>query len=340
MRVRLLLAVAFTVLSSGQRVALADDPPPSPPPPAPAPPVEETPRGFVGFTPWPAALTPAPARERFGITATKGAIVQAVVAGGPAEKAGLKVADVIVKYAGKDVPEVDVGPDATTEEKQAAVRSFREAFAKISSAVKVGDAVEIVVEREGGPVTLEAKAVDRATIESLQAPPAEPKPPEPPPEPKVEEPKAESRGFIGFAMAPVRLFPPEDREKLKISASKGVVAYQVVPDSPAAKAGLKNGDVVVRYATHEVPAFEDLDPEDPETAKAWEEALTKMIVGIKPGDEVEICVEREGKIVTLKATAVDQATIQKLRAAAPHEEDEDDEEGEGPEEPEGGKGDK
>lgn len=60
----------------------------------------------------------------------------------------------------------------------------------------------------------------------------------------------------------------------------------VQPGSPAAKAGIKPGDVVTRFGGRDVPSFP---------------ALVMLIAGKKPGDKVKITVLRDKKTLTLEA---------------------------------------
>jgi serine protease Do len=60
----------------------------------------------------------------------------------------------------------------------------------------------------------------------------------------------------------------------------------VQPGSPAEKAGIKPGDVVTRFADHDVPSFP---------------ALVMLILHRKPGDKVKITVLRGKKTLTLEA---------------------------------------
>src|SRR5437016_4152782 len=91
-------------LSLFSAAARADDAPPGAPP-APAPEAKAAERGYLGFNAMPAALIPAEARAQAKIAATTGIVVVSVAPGSPAERAGLEFGDVLVKFAGSDVPD-------------------------------------------------------------------------------------------------------------------------------------------------------------------------------------------------------------------------------------------
>ena len=67
-------------------------------------------------------------------------------------------------------------------------------------------------------------------------------------------------------------------------AEKGVRFEDIRPSTPAAEAGVKPGDVLVRWAGKEVRDVEH-----------W----TELLGGHKPGDKVEIEVRREKKTVKM-----------------------------------------
>jgi len=69
--------------------------------------------------------------------------------------------------------------------------------------------------------------------------------------------------------------------------AEGVRLAGVANDSPAARAGLREGDVIVKLADKKIQNIED---------------LTEELRSRKPGDEVEIIVLRSGSPVTLSAT--------------------------------------
>ena len=67
----------------------------------------------------------------------------------------------------------------------------------------------------------------------------------------------------------------------------GVPLAGVVSGSPAAAAGLRAGDVIIRFASARIRTIED---------------LTAALGARKPGDQVDIVVLREGTEVSLRAT--------------------------------------
>ena len=68
---------------------------------------------------------------------------------------------------------------------------------------------------------------------------------------------------------------------------KGVKLAGVTDGSPAEKAGLKRGDVVINFGGKPVATIQD---------------YTRALADFKPGDPVDVKIQRDGKDVTLKAT--------------------------------------
>ena len=67
----------------------------------------------------------------------------------------------------------------------------------------------------------------------------------------------------------------------------GIVLGEVIPDGPAAKAGLRSGDRVVRMAGRGVPD---------------QNTLARLVRSHAPGDKVEVVLERDGEEKTLEVT--------------------------------------
>ena len=90
------------------------------------------------------------------------------------------------------------------------------------------------------------------------------------------------RGWLGVG---IQRLTPELAESLKLKTEEGVLVSQVFEGGPAAKAGLKAGDVVLEYNGKPVKTSYDL-----QSAVAW----------TKPGTQAALAVLRDGKRITLK----------------------------------------
>lgn len=158
---RTLALLALLALAPvGARLALAEDPAP-----APAAPSNDETRGYVGYgVNFVRGLT-ADQRKQFNIVREDGLFVQNLILEGPADKAGLLVGDVLLKMNGKDMPDTK-GLDM---EKPDALEAFLGGpFKTLTSGIKPGEAVELVVDRGGKTVTVKAVAMDKATMDKLR----------------------------------------------------------------------------------------------------------------------------------------------------------------------------
>jgi S1-C subfamily serine protease len=97
------------------------------------------------------------------------------------------------------------------------------------------------------------------------------------------------RGFLGVGMQEV---PPGLEGRLGVAATGGVVVYLVDSNSPAGLAGLRKGDVIVRYAQEAVGTVNPLS------------RLRQRIAHTPPDTTVPIEVIRQGEHLTLEATLV------------------------------------
>src|SRR5260370_5551608 len=78
-------------------------------------------------------------------------------------------------------------------------------------------------------------------------------------------------------------------KELKLSAERGVVLGKIVPDSPAAKAGLKENDVVTEINGQRVEGTDQ---------------FRRMIHEIPAGRSIQLTVWRDGRVQTISATLV------------------------------------
>ncbi len=110
------------------------------------------------------------------------------------------------------------------------------------------------------------------------------------------------RGWLGVGIAPVT---PEIASSLRLADAKGAMVNSVTEDSPAAKAGLREGDVILSYGGQPVNTVRD---------------LTRAVADTKAGTTRDIRIFRDGREQTLKvniAALKDDSNRPVLASAAP-----------------------
>jgi S1-C subfamily serine protease len=170
-------------------------------PPQPA----RAPRVFLGVM---AEATPAGATE-------SGMLVRGVTPDSPADKAGLKPGDVIVKVGDKSVKEPEDLVAAMADRKP-------------------GDKVTFRVRRNNKDQDISVTLGERPTRR---------------PGGPGGQPRERAGGFLGVQTQPLTA---EARQRLGVTADHGVVVTDVLANSPADRAGLKTGDVITGAAGHDV----------------------------------------------------------------------------------------
>ncbi len=102
--------------------------------------------------------------------------------------------------------------------------------------------------------------------------------------PQLREEGRVTRGWLGVVIQPVT---PSLARSLKLKEARGALVADVVPDSPAARAGLKQGDVITHVQGRKI-----------EEANA----LPRLVAGLKPGTKVELGVLHDGRTQTVTVT--------------------------------------
>jgi S1-C subfamily serine protease len=150
-----------------------------------------------------------------------GIVVQEVTPDSPAAKSGLKSGDRVVKLGSDEVR--DVGK-----------------FLQTVGTKKPGEKLTLGVMRDGKEQNLTVTLGEwpARTARAFPAPPGGLHP-----------------AFIGVQMQDLT---PELKDRLKVQADAGAVITDVVPDSPAAKAGLKRDDVITAVDSRPVNGPTDL----------------------------------------------------------------------------------
>jgi len=99
-----------------------------------------------------------------------------------------------------------------------------------------------------------------------------------------------TRGWLGVLIQPLT---PELARQFGVKTGEGVVVGDVLEGGPAAKAGLKTGDVIQAVGGKPVSDVR---------------GLQRVVAAIRPGTQVPLKVNRGGKEVTLNATVGQMAT--------------------------------
>jgi serine protease Do len=163
----------------------------------------------VGFQ----ELTPELAAD-FGVTDRRGALVNEIVPGGPAARAGLEPGDVVVAVDG--VP----------------VREGRDLLRQVLRR-PVGAEVRLDVVRDG--------RLRSFTVTTAERPEANTADDAPGPGGDGPRPSGDERG-LGVQLVPVT---PAIARQLGRTRLEGAIVAEVRPGSPADRAGLRRGDVIV-----------------------------------------------------------------------------------------------
>ncbi|MBE0557526.1 MAG: PDZ domain-containing protein, partial [Proteobacteria bacterium] len=142
--------------------------------------------------------------KTFGLKENKGALVAQVTPGGPADKAGIEQGDVIVKFDGKPVADSKELP-------------------RLVAATPVGKTITVEVMRDGKEVdcrTTVGEMEEQGTAEAMTAPAHAP---------------------LGIM---VQNITPQVAREFGLKREAGVVVTRVEPESAAADAMLRAGDVI------------------------------------------------------------------------------------------------
>ena len=206
-------------------------------------------RGYIGIVPQ--DLTPQLASS-FGIKDTRGALVSFVEDNSPAANAGMQRGDVIREVNGAVIN--DQG-------------ELRNRIAELEP----GNTLSVKVLRNGSEKTLSLKVAARPVEAASKSAPV---------------PDVGTSGKLGLAIQDLN---PQIARQLGIPSSvTGVVVTQVQPDSPAADAGIRRGDVVEEVNRQPVKSASDFQNAVSKSAKS-------VLLLIQRDDKtIYAVVEREG----------------------------------------------
>ncbi len=168
--------------------------------------------------------------ESMGLREPKGALVAGLTEKGPADKAGIQAGDIIVKFDGREVPNVRELPRMVAD-------------------TPISKKVDVVVLRKGKEVALQ---VELGRLEEGEKLAANDKGGKAPVAAPVATTKVAGLTVVALDAASRAKF------KLKDAVTKGVVIAEVAGDSAAAQKQVKAGDVVLEVAQEEVASPDDL----------------------------------------------------------------------------------
>lgn len=224
---------------------------------------------------------------KFGLKEVRGVAVEKVIPGSPAEKAGVLAGDVIVAFNGDEVTSV-------------------RKLTRLLGEVAVDHQAKVTVIRNGGERELTATIAKRPGVKfgegsytwttppNVQLPPT----PEIGPMPKFDNmprldvpmPDMPDKPFVWQAFSGRRIGAGVTTLTKQLSehfgVAGGVLINDVRADSPAAKAGLKAGDIIVEAEGKEVRGEGD---------------LMRIIQEKKEGD-VSLTIVRDGNRQTIRVT--------------------------------------
>jgi len=198
-------------------------------------------------------VTPEIAKA-FGLSEAKGALVSEVHPGTPAEKAGIKREDIIIEYNGTPIKEMNELP-------------------RLVAATPPGTKTTVKVLRDGKektiPITVTELKEERFGKEGV-------------------EPQTEDENTIGLT---VEDLDPRLARRFDLKEDKGVVVVDVDPNSPAAEAGLRRGDIILEVNGKPIP--------DSRT-------LQKILAAQPKKSFARFLVKREGRTIFLAVEMPDK----------------------------------
>jgi serine protease Do len=121
--------------------------------------------------------------------------------------------------------------------------------------------------------------------------------------PQLEHDGRVVRGWLGVTVQPIT---PELAETMKLETEKGALVSQVDPTGPAAKAGIAQGDLIVRFGDREIEHLRE---------------LPRSVALAKPGEKVEIELLRDGKRELKRVTVAELAEEKAAPAELAQEDD-------------------
>ena len=184
-------------------------------------------RGRIGVSIQNARIDPADLKD-LGLTSTNGAVIGLVNAGGPGDKAGMKVADIVTEFNGKTVTDSKSLIDMVVH-------------------TSPGTTVPVKVVRDGKALSLNVTIEELNVDDELRQ--SQPTRVEPDAKPEPKE--------TGFGMTIEPLTPQLARRLQVPSGRGGAVVSDMDPRGAAAQGGLSPGDVILSINGHAISSADE-----------------------------------------------------------------------------------
>jgi serine protease Do len=178
-------------------------------------------RGWLGV--WLSNVTEREAKRQ-GLKAVKGIVIDSVFTESPAQKAGLKRGDIVIAFNNSEVLNVNQ-------------------FSVLVTTVKHGESVPVEVVRGGDEMTLYTTVVDRDTFMASHTTTADDSR-----EVAVEE-------WLGMETI---TFTPEMARQIDIKHVEGLYVVRVYPGTPADRASITEGTIIMQINKEPVASTSDL----------------------------------------------------------------------------------
>ncbi|CCQ92045.1 Serine protease Do [Nitrospina gracilis 3/211] len=102
--------------------------------------------------------------------------------------------------------------------------------------------------------------------------------------PDLKEKGTVTRGWLGVM---IQKITPELKDSFNLKSFEGALVGDVIPGGPAEAAGIKRGDVIVRFGKEKVDTME---------------SLPKIVAATPPGEAVDVKIIRDGKPMNISVT--------------------------------------